>query len=58
MWGLGVDPHLIERPNASGVPVGVPQMAEGEQQDMTIGEWGEGNNMSLHMVLDTNFHHK
>jgi hypothetical protein len=32
MWGLGVDPYLIERLDASGVQVGVPPMAEGEQQ--------------------------
>jgi hypothetical protein len=31
IWGLGVDPYLIERPDASGVPVGVPPTTEGEQ---------------------------
>jgi hypothetical protein len=32
-------------------------MDEGEQHDMIVGEWGEGNKTSLHMVADTNFHH-
>jgi hypothetical protein len=53
-----VDLYLIERPDVSGVPVGVPPMDEGEQQDMNVGEWGEGNNMNLHMVADTEVHHK
>ena len=58
IWGLGVDPYLIERSDASRVPVGVPLMAERKQQDMTIGEWEEGNKMSLHMVADIDLHHK
>jgi hypothetical protein len=48
----------IERLDVYGVPVGVPLTTEGEQWDMTIIEWGEGNNMSLLMVEDTYLHHK
>jgi hypothetical protein len=53
-----VDPYLVERPDASWVPVGVHPMVEGEQQDMIVGEWEEGNKMSLHMVVDIDVHHK
>jgi hypothetical protein len=58
IWGLGVDPYWIERPDASGVPVGVTPMDEREQQDMTVGEWEEGNKTFLHMIMDIDFHHK
>jgi hypothetical protein len=53
-----VDPCFIEVPDAFRVLVGVPPMNEGEQQDMTIGKWGEGNKMDLHRVVDTKVHHK
>jgi hypothetical protein len=53
-----VDPYLIERPDASGVQVGFPPMTKGEQQDMIGGEWEKGNKTSLHMVEDTDLHHK
>jgi hypothetical protein len=56
--GLWVDPYLIERPNSSRVPVGVPPMTEGEQQDMIVGEWGEGNETSPHMVEDIDLYHR
>jgi hypothetical protein len=58
IWGFGVDPYLIERLDVSWVPVGVPPTMEGEQWDMTIGEWEEGNKMSLHMVEGIDLHHK
>jgi hypothetical protein len=53
-----VDSYLSERSDVSVVPVGVPLTMEGEQHDVTVGEWEEGNNMPLHMVEDTDFHHK
>jgi hypothetical protein len=58
IWGLGVDPYLIERPDASGVRVGFPPTTKGEQQDMIGGEWEKGNKTSLYMVEDTDLHHK
>jgi hypothetical protein len=33
-------------------------MIEREQRDMNVGEWEEGNNTFLHMVVDTYLHHK
>jgi hypothetical protein len=59
-----VDLYLIWRPDASGVPVGVPPTTKGEKHDMTVGEWrgggggGWGNKKSLHMVVDIEVHHK
>jgi hypothetical protein len=58
MWGSRVDPYLSERPDAFGVLVGVPPKTNGEQHDMIVGKWGEGNKTSLHMVVDIDFHHK
>jgi hypothetical protein len=57
IWVFGVDPHLIEGPDVSWVPVGVPPTVEGEQQKMNVGEGAEGNKMYLHMVEDTYLHH-
>jgi hypothetical protein len=34
-----VGTYLIERPDALGVPVGVPPTTEGEHQDMNVGDW-------------------
>jgi hypothetical protein len=53
-----VDPYLIERLDSSGVSVGVPPTMEGEQQDMIVGEWGEGNKTYPHMVEDINLYHR
>jgi hypothetical protein len=49
--------YLIEESGASRVLVGVPPTTEGEQNDMNVGDWEEGNKASLHMVEDTEFHH-
>ena len=56
--GLRVCPYFIERQNASRVPVGVLPTAEGEPQDMIVGEWEEANKTFLHMVGDNYLHHK
>jgi hypothetical protein len=58
MWGLRVNSYLVKRPDASWVPVGVPPTDERELQDIIVGEWGEGNKTSLHIVGDINFYHK
>ena len=58
MWGLRVNLCWFKKPDASWVSVGVPPMAKRDQQDMTVGEWEEGNKMSLHMVVDIEVHHK
>ena len=53
-----MEPYLIEIPETLGVSVGVPPTSEGEQEDMIVGEWEEGNKTSLHMVEDIYLHHK
>ena len=53
-----MDPYLVQRPNSSWVLMGVHPLVEGEQQDMTVGEWEEGNKTSLLMVVDIDVPHK
>jgi hypothetical protein len=58
MQSYKVNSYLVERPDASWVPVRIHPSLEGEQQDMTIGEGEEGNKTSLHIVADIEVHHK
>jgi hypothetical protein len=53
-----VNPYLVERSDASWVSVRVHPLVDGEQQDMIVYEWEEGNKTFLHMVLDIDVHHK
>jgi hypothetical protein len=56
--GVGGDLYWIERPDASGVPVGVNPTTEREKQDINVGDWEEGNKTSLHMVANIDLYHK
>jgi hypothetical protein len=53
-----VDPYLVERLDASWVPVRDHPLVEDEKHDMNVGEWEEGNMTSLHMFVDIDVHHK
>jgi hypothetical protein len=52
-----VNLYFVERTDTSWVPVRVHPLVEGGEQDITIGEWEDGNKMSLHMVVDIDVHH-
>jgi len=52
-----VDLYWIERLDTEWVPVGMPPMTEGEQQDMTVGKGEEGNKMDLHISVDIGVYH-
>jgi hypothetical protein len=53
-----VNPNLVERLDASWVPVKVHLWVVGEQQDMVVVKGAKGNNMSLHTVADIEVHRK
>jgi hypothetical protein len=58
MKGLMVNLYLVERLDASWVPVGVPPMVELYKHDITFGDGEEGNKMLLHTNVDIGFPHK
>jgi hypothetical protein len=53
-----VNLNLVERLDALWELVKGHPFVEGEKHDMVVGKWGEGNNTTLHMVLDAKVHHK